>query len=35
MHPVDNTKNDYEEDCEPSPELMRLVEEEENEIKPH
>ena len=35
MHPIDNTENDYEEDCEPSPELMRLVEQEEKEIKPH
>jgi len=35
MHPVDNTENDYEENCEPSPELMRLVEQEEKEIKPY
>ena len=35
MHPVDNTENDYEEDGEPSPKLMRLVEQEEKEIKPH
>jgi len=29
MHPIDNMENDYEEDCEPSPELMRLVGQEE------
>jgi len=29
-------KNDeYEENCEPSPELLRLVEQEAREIKPH
>jgi len=28
-------ENDYEEDCEPSPELLRLVEQETREMKPH
>jgi len=35
MHPVDKTKNDYEKDYDPSPELKRLVEQEEKEIKLH
>jgi len=35
MYPIDNTENDYEEDCEPSPQLMRLLKQEEKEIKPH
>ncbi|XP_014499251.2 uncharacterized protein LOC106760315 [Vigna radiata var. radiata] len=34
-HPVDNTEDDYEDGSEPSPELMRLVEQESKEIKPH
>ena len=33
--PVENTENDYDEDCEPPPELLRLVEQEAREIKPH
>jgi len=33
--PVDNTEDDYEEDCEPSPELLRLVEKEAKKMKPH
>jgi len=33
--PVENTENDYDEDCEPPPELLRLVEQETREIKPH
>jgi len=32
--PVDNTEDDYEENCEPSPELLRLVEQEAKEMKP-
>jgi len=27
--------DEYEENCEPSPELLRLVEQEAREIKPH
>ncbi|XP_052736677.1 uncharacterized protein LOC128197875 [Vigna angularis] len=34
-HPVDNTEDDYEDDPEPSPELLRLAEQESKEIKPH
>ncbi|XP_022632809.1 uncharacterized protein LOC106780655 [Vigna radiata var. radiata] len=34
-HHVDNTEDDYEDDSKPSPELMRLVEQESKEIKPH
>ncbi|XP_052726214.1 uncharacterized protein LOC108332575 [Vigna angularis] len=34
-HPVDNTEDDYEDDPKPSPELLRLVEQESKEIKPH
>ncbi|XP_052736650.1 uncharacterized protein LOC128197859 [Vigna angularis] len=34
-HPIDNTEDDYEDDPEPSPELLRLVEQESKEIKPH
>jgi len=34
-HPVDNMEDDYEDDPEPFPELMRLVEQESKEIKPH
>ncbi|XP_052728595.1 uncharacterized protein LOC128195360 [Vigna angularis] len=34
-HPIDNTEDDYEDDSEPSPELLRLVEQESKEIKPH
>ena len=33
--PVEDTENDYDEDCEPPPELLRLVEQETREIKPH
>ena len=33
--PVDNTENDYEEDSEPSLELLRLGEQEAKEMKPH
>jgi len=33
--PVDDTENDYDEDCETPPELMRLVEQETKEIRPH
>jgi len=33
--PVEDTENDYDEDCEPRPELLRLVEQETREIKPH
>ena len=33
--PVDDTKNDYDEDCETPPELLRLVEQETKEIKPY
>ncbi|XP_052723845.1 uncharacterized protein LOC128193782 [Vigna angularis] len=34
-HPVNNTEDDCEDDPEPSPELLRLVEQESKEIKPH
>jgi len=33
--PVDDTKNDYDEDYEPCLKLLRLVEQEAKEIKPH
>jgi len=33
--PVENTKNDYDEDYEPPPKLLGLVEQETREIKPH
>ena len=34
--PDDNMENDeYDENCEPSPELLRVVEQEAREIKPH
>jgi len=33
--PVDDTENDYDEDCETPPELLRLVEQETKEIRPH
>ena len=33
--PVDDTENDYGEDCETPPELLRLVEQETKEIRPH
>ncbi|XP_017428581.2 uncharacterized protein LOC108336620 [Vigna angularis] len=34
-YPVDDTEDDYEDGSEPSPELMRLVEQESKEIKPY
>ncbi|XP_017420393.2 uncharacterized protein LOC108330418 [Vigna angularis] len=34
-NPVNNTEDDCEDDLEPSPELLRLVEQESKEIKPH
>jgi len=33
--PVDDTKNDYGEDCETPLELLRLVEQGTKEIRPH
>ncbi|XP_052735536.1 uncharacterized protein LOC128197521 [Vigna angularis] len=33
--PINNTEDDFEDDVEPSPELLRLVEHESKEIKPH
>jgi len=33
--PVNNMEDDYEEDWEPPPELLRLVEQEARELKPH
>jgi len=33
--PVDDTENDYDEDYETFPELLRLVEQETKEITPH
>jgi len=33
--PVDDTENDYGKDCETPPELLRLVEQETKEIRPH
>ena len=33
--PDEDTENDYDEDYEPSLELLRLVEQEAREIKPH
>jgi len=34
-HPVDNMEDDYEDGWEPSLEMLRLVEHEAKEIKPH
>jgi len=34
-HPVDNMEDDYEDEWEHSPEMLRLVEQEAKEIKPH
>jgi len=33
--PVDDTENANDEDCETPPELLRLVEQETKEIRPH